>query len=157
VGWLKKGRKLERGTQRWKDLHDCLQSFATDMWRYYDDIDDGDWDLRQVHMRIAEIEADLHLAQQIWPEGKPILERLTRLFVAQIQVREDEHRIITHPYKWDFNNPKKYQKQSARALQAMEEVEKKLDSIGKEMFDCCDEIKKWTSIDVSKWLEEGVS
>lgn len=157
MGWLKKDRKLERGTQRWKDLHDCLQSFATDMWCYYVEIDDGDWDLRQVYIRIAAIEADLHLARQIWPEGKPILKRLTRLLAALIQVREDEHRIVTHPYKWDFNNPKKSQRESARSVQAMDEVGRKLDSISKEMFDCCDEIKKWTSIDVPKWLEQGES
>ena len=153
MGWLQKNRKLEQGTERWKDLRNCLYSFSVDLWGYLIEIDDKDWDLQKIQKRIEAVEINLRLAERIWPEGKPIIMRMRRWFATIINVREEEHTLCVHPVELDFKNPKKFERENAVWTQSMNEVQNKLEQAGKGMLDCCDEIKKWTSIDLRNWLE----
>ena len=110
--WFQKDKTIEQDTDRWRNLHDCLQSYSNDMLAYRVLIDGPDWDLRKIQMVIAAVETDLRLAERIWPEGKPILVRMRRWFSKMVQVREEEHKLNAVPIKWDTNNPEKSVRES---------------------------------------------
>jgi hypothetical protein len=155
MGLFGKSKRVQRGTGRWRELHACLDKFATDFWRYLALIDGAEWDRRAIQMQVAAIESDLTLAGRIWPEGKSTFDQMGRLFATMVRIREDERAIVVEgkEQRTDFSDFEKWQRESTLRSQRMNEVMKKLESLSGPMRACTDEIKKWTSIDVQSMLD----
>jgi len=149
MGLLVGKMQIVQGTLQWQQLHKSMEALAKDIWAYLAAIEPAEWDQQKVRGCIVTVESDLHRAQGIWPEGRSVLSRMSALFVRQVRVREEEHRLVlTGQPEMDFRHPEKSIKANNTWLQAMDKVGAQLESTGDEMLSCADEIKKWTSIDV---------
>jgi hypothetical protein len=104
-------------------------------------------------MQIEAVETDLRSAEQIWPDGKSIIERIRRWYSTMIKLRQEEHRLVLCPL--DFKCPaEQLLRENAVWKQAMGEVHEKLKRAGNGMFACFDEVEKRTSIDVNTLLKD---
>ena len=152
--------KLDQGTQRWKDLHDCLKAFAQHGWAYLVEVDRDTWDPQRILSCISDFESDLRLAEQIWPEGKPVLTRLAQSMATLTQFKEEEHVQTTRGEALlrgvlESKDIERKMKELDLWKRAALESKKKREQLAEKIADSCDEIKTWTSIDVRKWLEAG--
>lgn len=76
MSWLSK-QNVEQGTEQWQNLYDCFHNFAKDFQEYLALID-GKWDVPKIQNQIYAVDSNLLHAEQIWPEGKPILKKIRK-------------------------------------------------------------------------------
>ncbi len=152
VGLFRKPR-LEQGSPQWNDLFKNLEAFSRDLWAYLIEIDEGDWDEPKVKSRVDQARQDIKRAQISWPAGKSILRKLLGWFDKSVQVREQEHAMVLSASLNRVPDLSKSLRRSAQWQKAMAETERALIKTGEEMLTCCDEVKKWTGIDLRTMLE----